>query len=172
MTIGALLALLFVLLNIFTPSAFAASTRESLQDCNALEVKLNGKQSPTYHCLSKEMQPAIFGRKCVNDGNDLVLYWNGPLYPPSTIPPGPILCVRGAGVLNLNQTFPDGHNWNDQASAWWAGCSAGAFYVDINEGGGAAYFSGGSGTSAPSANFPYGGVGNDQLSSIRLYSDC
>ena len=113
---------------------------------------------------------------CGTDQNDLVLYWNGPIdVARGIIPPGPALCVRGQGFLDLDATQPDGRNWNDQASAWWAGCSSGHF--DENAGinpGQQEHFSGGSGTSAPSGNFDGrpGVLRNDSLTVVTLDTNC
>jgi hypothetical protein len=87
--------------------------------------------------------------------HDLALYRNGPINPSQgIIPSGSVLCIRGSGYLDLNTTMADGRDWNDKASAWWAGCSSGHF--DQNGGLFPAQqqgFSGGKETSAPSGNF-------------------
>lgn len=154
----------------------ADAAPQSQDDCRAYEITLHGGGQPTHRCVVKNdvtndvVTPNAISRICINDGNDLILYWNGPVGAA-----GPILCIRGQGWTNLDATQPDGRNWNDRASAWWAGCSAGHF--DQNGGlfpGKQQGFSGGVGASAPSGNFD--GVGghlpNDSLSVVTLDSDC
>ncbi len=93
------------------------------------------------------------------------------------IPSGPILCIRGSGTLDLSQGLQfDRRNWNDQASAWWAGCSPGHFGENDTwwNPGAQQSFSGGAGTSAPSGNFTgqNGTLRNDSLTDVTLDSNC
>ncbi len=168
----------------FSVSAHTATTSQSsvaFPGCQQLELTLHGNGKPTSRCLttSGSIQPLTRAFSCRNDGNDLVLYWNALPNPPATgnVPGGPSLCIRGQGSLDLSQgNQPDGRNWNDQASAWWAGCSAGHF--DESSGlfapGRQQGFSGGRGASAPSGNFDgvSGHLDNDTLTVVTLDSDC
>lgn len=100
------------------------------------------------------------------DDDALVLYWNSPVGNTS----GPWLCINGAGVLNLTQSF-NSYYWNDQASARWTGCYNDIFSVNSNQTGGTAYAPGSpDGEHSPSENFPYQNVGNDQLSSVYQFA--
>ncbi len=170
---------LCILLAGFSSSAHAAtSNHHMLPGCAHTELTLHGHNKPSTRCLDANIgaQPNIFSRKCGSDQNDLTIYWNSPLNPPNQIPGGPILCIRGKGYLDLSQGVQaDGHNWNDQASAWWAGCSSGHF--DENAGifrGTSQNFNGGAGTSAPHGNFngQNGALNNDSLTVVTLDSDC
>ncbi len=156
-------------------SAHATMSKHSfdIAGCQRLELTLHGHNQPTSRCLttSKGAQP-LSTVPCGNDGNVLTLYWNSLRNPPApgNIPPGAILCIRGQGYVDLSGTA-----WNDQASAWWAGCSSGHF--DTNAGvyaGKQQYFGGGSGASAPSGNFDGAGnhLANDSLTVVTLDSSC
>lgn len=136
--------------------------------CARTEVTIHSHGSPGVQCLTAVrpgMSPAA-GTDTTCPTDDLVLYWNGPI----GVYPNYLLCVNGLGLLNLNQNFY-GLNWNDEASAWWTGCTNVFFYDDINQGGGSAFEYGSPlGESSPRGIFPDQGVGNDQLSSVYLSS--
>lgn len=158
------------------------------QSCHTLEATLHGAGQPIFSCLDRQIAalssvtPNINAHTCGTDVNDLAIYQNGPIQAPNQIPPGPVLCIRGQGLLNLPTVPLDAtHSWDNQASAWWAGCSSGLFFDNINGSANnskfeTASFSGGNGINAPSGNFPYqsglGFIPNDALSSIFLGSNC
>ncbi len=176
--VSAVFGLLFCLMVVSPANAQSTTTTAPLAGCNTVEVTLHGTGAPASTCLDSKpgvVSPQVFARVCKGDGSDLIIYWNGPIDVAHGIfPSGPKLCIRGNGTLNLAVTQPDGRNWNDKASAWWAGCSNGEFWLNAGhnwpwEG---STFDGGNGTFAPSGNFPYGNVGNDQLSQVELYSNC
>lgn len=164
--------------------AHPASALASRASCHTTEVTLHPNGAPTSRCLSRDggaiRTASTIGTDALcNSENDLVLYWNGPInVADGVIPSGPILCIRGNGDLDLTKQTYNGLNWNDEASAWWAGCSSGTFHQNdpvlgifsgTNED-----FSGGSGTSAPSGNFDgrSGVLPNDSLTDVYLSSNC
>ncbi len=149
--------------------------------CQATQITLQGSAAPAVACLDGQKHTMRTGGSgplawyyqsgCPDDS--LVLYWNGPLNPnTNTYPSGPQLCVNGSGLLNLCCSLINGLNWNDQASAFWSGCYDDVLYQDVNRGGGVGYGWGyPDGEQYPTwGNFPWGQVGNDQLSSIWQYN--
>lgn len=167
--------------------AHPASALALRASCHTTEVTLHPDGAPTSRCLSRDggairtghITPDIGTDPSCGSVNDLVLYWNGPIdVAHGVIPPGPILCIRGQGDLDLASQTYGGLNWNDEASAWWAGCSSGTFHQNdpvlgifsgTNEN-----FSGGSGTSAPSGNFDGrpGVLPNDSLTDVYQSTNC
>jgi hypothetical protein len=148
--------------------------------CAVAEVILHGTSAPTITCRSTKItylsnasgvhpNDTFVNANCWST-TYLALYWNSPI----SASPNYVLCIGGTGLLNLNQqleTSPnfDLRDWNDQASAWWTGCSPVTFYTDINRGGASVTEPGSiQGMNSPQGNFPLGGIGNDQLSSVWL----
>ncbi|MFI7643303.1 hypothetical protein [Nonomuraea sp. NPDC049400] len=158
--------------------ASAASASSAFADgCRTLEITLNGSKH-TSRCLDSNdsVAPLTWSTRCTGNESDipyLALFWNGPLDVDKKIfPGGPTVCIRGRGWIDLNATMGDGLNWNDKASAWWAGCSSGHF--DEHAGlfpGRQQYFNAGN---KHWGNFDgkSGRLPNDSLSVVTLDSDC
>lgn len=157
--------------------------------CQTTQIELQGNAAPKVSCLdgkksSSGVTPNTYVETCP-ESQALELFWNGPLdVTHGVYPSGPRLCIRGQGHLNLTGTI-NGLNWNDQASAWWAGCSGGLFYKD-------AYtyskpYAGFYAGDDQWGNFPYGDpiyydgsqyakdnfyIPNDSLSGVDLFTQC
>lgn len=167
------------------PTLAASGSRTSLHGltrpvnsatCQVKHVTLHGTLAPTISCLRQKragptrstggsgpLASLAFASDCADDA--LALYWDGPIWS-SAWWNSPELCISGYGLLNLTDV-----GWNDVASAWWTGCRDDYFYQNINRGGGIAYAPGSpDGENSANGNFPYGGVGNDQLSSIWQFN--
>jgi hypothetical protein len=141
--------------------------------CRTTEVTLHGGAAPTVSCLDGQKGTVrtlpVGGRGPLThldsylagcDDDALLLFWDSNLG-------GTELCIKGYGYLNLNRDF-NGLNWNDQTSSYWTGCYDDYFYVDVNQGGGIGWAPGSpDGDNSPWGNFPLGGVGNNQLSSLN-----
>lgn len=147
-------------------------------ECGHLQVYLHGWQQPGVKCLdvlvqsrlahlstSRSIVPEIYTTGC--DNNSLVIWADANFT-------GWTICFKGAGATDMTSycgPAPVGclWNWNDQASSYAPGCSAGTFYMNIGEGGEAQGFA----SHGPRHNF--GGPGmlpNDSLSSVKLTSNC
>lgn len=155
----------------FAVTSYAAVPAHTTRNCTVTQITLHGTAAPTVQCKSKVGTRKGIGHNnpitgsCSSDA--LLLFYNGPVGAK-----GPVLCVTGFGLLNLNQYF-GGVWWNDVASAWWTGCADVNFYLNINKGGNWAFEPGSDyGNSSPSGNFPlntgHGTIGNDTLSSVYL----
>jgi len=171
--------------------------------CQKSEVVLQGKKTPNISCLDGSLSTNVQNAPYITDtyhtnlnptlsvvgcpnSSALVLYWNGPInVSAGIIPSGPELCITGEGTLNLAAQTINGLNWNDQASAFWAGCVGGNFYVNNNYYNPMAAYPAGVGNAAPAYNFPYTDydelpgdpnwtIPNDALTMIDAgtYSDC
>jgi hypothetical protein len=152
--------------------------------CHTVEVMLHGNGKPASKCLagSGSVTPNTATPAChdptIDDQKFLDVYLNGPIDPPSNIiPTGLVLCVYGQGDLSLSNGDIGGVNWNDKASAWWAGCSGGIFYQDSVGGHGSGFqetFQGGPDGNQPFGNFDgqNGDLPNDSLSAIHISNNC
>lgn len=164
------------LISLAVPKAHAASAHVA-STCHVSQLVVHANGSRTISCLqatsksSTKVSPnTISSPPCPAD--DLVLYYNGP-FGSAAANNGPILCVYGNSNTPINLTVTvNGVSWNDKASAWWTGCQDVEFFVDSNGQGGIAYAAGSDyGFNSPAGNFPYQNVGNDQLSSVEMYSN-
>ena len=76
------------------------------------------------------------------------------------------ICFSAPGTYNLtNYYMGNGTNWNDQASSAWTGAQCVEFWSDIKGSGHKDTFG-----KYTAFNFPTADIGNDQLSSVTLYS--
>jgi hypothetical protein len=133
------------------------------QSCTVLLVELHGSQPPTSTC-EQTVQPDNIDTTGCGD-SALKLYADHNFT-------GWTLCFIGQGFANLDDycgPAPVGclWHWNDQTSSFSSGCSSGTFYTDKNGNGTAANF----GTWVKQ-DFPFGGIPDDQLSSLKLDDNC
>ncbi|HEU5380727.1 MAG TPA: hypothetical protein VFV38_35335 [Ktedonobacteraceae bacterium] len=137
--------------------------------CHALLVHLNGNLPATTTCLdgstTGQVSPAISVDGDCSIKKAVWIYWDANWQ-------GACIGFVGEGRANLTDydschSEIECYNWNDQASSFTTGCSGVDFFTDINAEGDWAY-------SDPyeGHNFPYQGVGNDQLSSIVILNNC
>ncbi len=158
----------------FVPAAHAASVAPATatsSPCQSLLVHLNGTQPATATCLVKsgtgQVNPAISERSCTASNVKAVWIYE------SINKGGACIGFIGSGWTNMSNwewCDPSGIfciNWNDEASSFYTGCSPVYFFVDANGKGRQAHAS-----AYVFSNFPYGGVGNDQLSSIHITTNC
>lgn len=179
----------FLILSIFSGTAFAATARaavaanahpgstlhtqttpiSSTASCAHLQVYLHGTQQATVKCLDKHtdgsaMPYGISPVPC--DSGSLVLWENNGFT-------GDTLCFKGAGATDLTAYCLPwyrggclGGTWNDRVSSYGPGCSSGRLYYDIGENNVLASF----GANGSRQNLS--GSQNDAASSVRLDRSC
>jgi hypothetical protein len=146
-----------------TPRKYFAAT----QNCSHLQVYLHGKQNPSFKCMDA-VQHSVSPNGISPSGCDAhsLILWSDADFSGYTI------CFKGAGGTDLTSyclPWYDGgclYSWNDWASSYAPGCSAGRIYKDIGEQNALVSF----GANGPRGNLS--GSKNDAASSVSLNSNC
>ena len=164
------LLLIFAQLSVAQAASKDASPNDQQQNCPVLQVELHGSQPPTKTCkqTGKILNPPkgtvrIDVTGCGSTG--LELYADHKYT-------GYTICFIGQGFANMDDycgPLPVGcaWHWSDAASSYSIGCSTGTFYTDKNGNGSFSKF-----RAYDAGEFPAGNVPDDQLSSLKLDSDC
>jgi hypothetical protein len=136
--------------------------------CQHLQVHLQGKQTPTTHCLDSLVRtnaiPSVVVSACGIDS--VILYWDGNFS-------GDTICFKGSGSTDLTSycaPLDQGGcltSWNDKASSFHAYNITGALYSNIGDNGKRETFSAGERNNLYGNSFS---LGNDVASSLATDS--
>lgn len=171
-----LAALLILLASTALVKHVAASPHKATAShtCHATRVALHGTKSPTISCLDGRQRGAV--RTWSTGSIGPLAHLSDDLYGCTSAVlilatgyhmRGNWLCINGSGLYNL----PEASGWNDAALSYWAGCYDDTFAADSIIQGTWSNIVHGSydGLHSQQGNFPNGGVGIYQLSSVQQW---
>jgi len=152
-----------------------AKAENTLAHCQTLEVHLYGVLPAATTCLDGNttttspktaglITPDTSTSSCVTKA---LWIWE------NANESGAEICFIGSGFANMTDYRHCGiilcYSWNDAASSFYTGCSQVTFHVDIGATNNDKHATA---SAYQASNFPFGAVGNDQLSSIAIAFNC